>query len=279
MAGISSKAAGGMENHKKFVGQEFDEDFDVDLYEFKWRHHDPQIGRFIEVDPLADKYVYNTTYAYAENRVINGIDLEGLEFVEKISNKNHTKQWEITLKAVNLSTDTKENFEEQVNSTKSAIESTLQGTDAQGYAVTTTVNIEMKEQSEVNYKNDLVLEVNNGVLRDGRTLVKDNVLGATAFNQTTNGIIEVSSIQALQATLPAVAHEKIVTVIGNAGTHEVGHAGGNDHSDDPKSSSYEKDAPKDNFMRMQAQTGAATSTPSQLLKISDTIKIKINVDK
>jgi len=38
------------------------------------------VGRFWQVDPLATKYVYNSTYAYAENRVVNGIDLEGKEF-------------------------------------------------------------------------------------------------------------------------------------------------------------------------------------------------------
>jgi hypothetical protein len=31
---------------------------------------------------LGDKYVHNSTYAFAENRVINGIDLEGLEFLD-----------------------------------------------------------------------------------------------------------------------------------------------------------------------------------------------------
>jgi RHS repeat-associated protein len=80
MSGISSKAAGSLENHKKFINQEFNEDLGLNLYEFRYRNHDPQIGRFIEIDPLADKYVYNSTYAYAENRVINGFDLEGLEF-------------------------------------------------------------------------------------------------------------------------------------------------------------------------------------------------------
>ena len=40
---------------------------------------DPQIGRFLQIDPLAERYVYNSTYAYAENDVINSIDLEGLE--------------------------------------------------------------------------------------------------------------------------------------------------------------------------------------------------------
>jgi RHS repeat-associated protein len=49
-------------------------------YEFKYRGYDPRIGRFWSVDPLAGKYPWNSTYAFAENRVIDGIDLEGLEW-------------------------------------------------------------------------------------------------------------------------------------------------------------------------------------------------------
>jgi hypothetical protein len=48
---------------------------------FKWRNHQPDIGRFFNIDPLADKYVYNSPYAFAENRVIDGRELEGLEWV------------------------------------------------------------------------------------------------------------------------------------------------------------------------------------------------------
>ena len=50
-------------------------------YEFKYREYDPRIGRFWSVDPLAASYPWNSTYAFAENRVIDGIDLEGLEYV------------------------------------------------------------------------------------------------------------------------------------------------------------------------------------------------------
>jgi hypothetical protein len=42
--------------------------------------HDPRIGRFFAVDPLAAKYAYNSPYAFSENRVIDGVELEGLEF-------------------------------------------------------------------------------------------------------------------------------------------------------------------------------------------------------
>jgi hypothetical protein len=41
--------------------------------------HDPRVGRFFAVDPLAAKYPYNSPYAFSENRVIDGIELEGLE--------------------------------------------------------------------------------------------------------------------------------------------------------------------------------------------------------
>jgi len=50
-------------------------------YQFKYREYDPRIGRFWSVDPLAAYYPWNSPYAFAENRVIDGIDLEGLEYV------------------------------------------------------------------------------------------------------------------------------------------------------------------------------------------------------
>ncbi len=48
-------------------------------YEFKYREYDPRIGKFWSVDPLFKKYPWNSSYAFAENRVTDGIDLEGLE--------------------------------------------------------------------------------------------------------------------------------------------------------------------------------------------------------
>ena len=61
-----------------FNGQEEDPDMGV---VFKYRIHDARVGRFLSVDPLAPDYPWNSCYAFAENRVIDGIDLEGLEFV------------------------------------------------------------------------------------------------------------------------------------------------------------------------------------------------------
>jgi RHS repeat-associated protein len=51
-------------------------------YEYKYRRYDPRTGRFYSHDPLHQQYPWNSTYAFAENRVIDGIDLEGGEFVD-----------------------------------------------------------------------------------------------------------------------------------------------------------------------------------------------------
>lgn len=69
-----------------FNGQEHDDDWvgQGNSLAFKYRIHDARIGRFLSVDPLAPEYPWNSTYAFAENRVINSNDLEGAEANERM---------------------------------------------------------------------------------------------------------------------------------------------------------------------------------------------------
>ena len=69
----------GDKNKYLFQGQEHQDELGLDWIQFKWRNHDPAIGRFFNVDPLAEDYYYNSPYAFAENKVISFIELEGLE--------------------------------------------------------------------------------------------------------------------------------------------------------------------------------------------------------
>jgi RHS repeat-associated protein len=68
-------------NKYDFTSQLLDEDLGLNFNDFRFRNYDPQIARFVQTDPLASKFVYNSTFAYAENRPSSGIDLEGKEFV------------------------------------------------------------------------------------------------------------------------------------------------------------------------------------------------------
>jgi len=64
---------------KLFQGQEHVDDLGLNWDSFKWRNHMPDIGRFFNIDKLADKYVHNSPYAFSENKVVAHRELEGLE--------------------------------------------------------------------------------------------------------------------------------------------------------------------------------------------------------
>ena len=74
---------------KLFQDQEHIDDLGLNWDSFKWRNYQPEIGRFFNVDPLAEKYVYNSPYAFAENKVITFRELEGLEGVHYMEGDDH----------------------------------------------------------------------------------------------------------------------------------------------------------------------------------------------
>jgi RHS repeat-associated protein len=66
-------------NKFKFQSQEQIDDLGLNWDSFKWRNYMPDIGRFFNIDPLAEKYYYNSPYAFSENKVVAHRELEGLE--------------------------------------------------------------------------------------------------------------------------------------------------------------------------------------------------------
>ena len=64
-----------------FNGQEADNEVygEGAVLGYEFRQYDARIGRFWSVDPLAGKFPWNSTYAFAENSPVGFIELEGLE--------------------------------------------------------------------------------------------------------------------------------------------------------------------------------------------------------
>ncbi|RKN76815.1 RHS repeat domain-containing protein [Ulvibacterium marinum] len=64
-----------------FQGQEMDNEVkgEGNSINYKYRMHDPRVGRFFARDPLEDSYAWNSPYVFSSNRVIDGAELEGLE--------------------------------------------------------------------------------------------------------------------------------------------------------------------------------------------------------
>ena len=78
----------------KFQGQERQDEQGLNWDSFKWRNYDPAIGRFMSVDPLAEKYNKWTPYAFAGNQVVHSRELEGLEPADDLDREEPArKDW------------------------------------------------------------------------------------------------------------------------------------------------------------------------------------------
>jgi len=79
--GVNTTVRGVKNNLKTYQGQELTEDLGLNTHEWKYRISDRSIGRFWQIDPLAEDYMYNSTYAFQENKLGMGIELEGAELL------------------------------------------------------------------------------------------------------------------------------------------------------------------------------------------------------
>jgi uncharacterized protein (TIGR02594 family) len=85
MAGISSKAAGKLENRRKFndgtelENKEFSDGSGLELYSTEFRSYDAQIGRFHQIDPLAEFSFNRSAYTFVQNNPILYNDPLGLD--------------------------------------------------------------------------------------------------------------------------------------------------------------------------------------------------------
>ena len=68
-----------VDNKYRFQGQERQEDLGLNWDSFKYRNYDYTIGRFMNIDPLTEKYNTWSPYAFSGNRVVDSRELEGLE--------------------------------------------------------------------------------------------------------------------------------------------------------------------------------------------------------
>ncbi|MDR4892723.1 MULTISPECIES: DUF6443 domain-containing protein [unclassified Chryseobacterium] len=63
----------------RYSSQGQENQMDTKWSSYRWRNYDAAMGRFFNVDPLSEKYAYQSHYNFSENRVVDNVELEGLE--------------------------------------------------------------------------------------------------------------------------------------------------------------------------------------------------------
>jgi len=222
----------------KYQGQERQDELGLNWDSFKYRNYDYAIGRFMNLDPLAEDYSYQSPYNFAENRVVDGRELEGLEWKSSTSSDGKTVNLNLNVRTVNNSGGviTNEQMSALASERAAALGSSMGGTDSQGRNVNVSVSYSDKATMVWEY---------NMEIDTSKTASADKGVASIAAGWTDEiGNTQVNRTQ-INLTLPfadawdskgnlKIDDPQTRAIIANTGIHEDGHTVGGRHEDDPK---------------------------------------------
>lgn len=242
----------------------------------------------MSIDKLAEDYSHQSPYNFAENRVMDGREMEGLEWTSSTSSDGKTVNLNLNVRTVNNSVGiiSNEKMATLANERASQLSSSLGGTDASGRNVNVTVSYSDNAT--------MVWEYTNALSANG---VKDLVGKSAEAIETTlalaNGITdEVGNTQVNRTQLNVASNDLMqFDENGNAifddkttrsktaqtGAHEDLHTLGGRHETDPLNNSTSKSSQKKDKKNLINESATGTNVlPAQRSEFIENIEKQQN---
>jgi hypothetical protein len=244
---------------------------------FKWRNYDYAIGRFMSIDPLSEQYNYQSHYNFAENRVIDGRELEGLEWAS-IKNNDGTSTRQLTVQMHNTSSLSDKQVAKVTETMKSDFAKSFSGEGSTAQLVVNNVT-----EAKGDYVVSLV-DAKSNTLYDKST---GEVTGTTYAGGKT-GELGQTQKNSFEVTATVDGSKRSNSDMSRSFSHEAGHTAGLEHpwsptntvSDIKQGTTGVKDSTvRSNLMNSDQNTNVGNRSTSgtnltsgQLKSIDQTIK-------
>lgn len=268
----------------RYQGQERQDELGLNWDSFKWRNYDYTIGRFMNVDKLAEDYSYQSPYNFAENRVIDGRELEGLEWRSSTSSDGKTVSLNLNYRVVNNTSGNLTNAQVATlaNERANALSCTFGGVDSQGR----TVNVTATQSKDAT----MVWEYNTALHGDivdwpkGTTeQQKETTLGFAKGITSKIGDTQSNTTQVNVGTpevmkyddkgMPMFNDKASRTNAAQTGMHEDGHTLGLRHENDSKNKNW-KEQSKDAINLMNDGGPGTNISPNQRSEFIKNIELQ-----
>lgn len=244
----------------KYQGQERQNDLDLNWDSFKFRNYHYAIGRFMSVDPLAEKFQYNSVYAFQENKLGMGHELEGLELSAQLSKDGKSINVTYRFNPVNNTKLSDADFNCFVAANVAATTKMFNGQTAEGLTVKTTMIRDAKATIKWEYQTDhLDVPIEGEQWNLGHTAK----IGDTQKNR-----VQINVYGHIGTDGKLIPNPEGDTEMAETGAHENGHVvGGNHVFEFANSVKVEQEIEKDPNNMMRNGTNMGPNQRSKMIKL------------